>query len=118
MSFSTIGATTSAEKNRTKFAVNGMSNNLIPCIEFDIVRQPGVQHVVVDYLSRLNSSEAPKGVADDFLDTGVMALTLETGLRHDPDKLLMDIIHFLSHGVTSCQKWNGNGFEYAAQPST
>jgi hypothetical protein len=28
-----------------------------------------------------------------------MAVTPEAGLRSDPDKWLMDIVHFLSHGV-------------------
>jgi hypothetical protein len=54
---------------------------------------------VVDYLSRLKSGEAPAGVVDDFLDAGVMTLTPEVGPRDDPDKWLMDIVHFLSHGI-------------------
>jgi hypothetical protein len=40
--------------------------------EFDIVHRPGVQHVVADYLSRLESGEAPTGVADDFPNAGVV----------------------------------------------
>ena len=34
--------------------------------EFDIYHQPGVQHVVANYLSRLESGEAGVGVKDDF----------------------------------------------------
>jgi hypothetical protein len=67
--------------------------------EFDIVHRPGAQHVVADYLSRLESGEAPAGVADDFPDTEVMTVTPETGPRDDPDRWLTDIIYFLSHDV-------------------
>jgi hypothetical protein len=67
--------------------------------EFDIVHQPGVQHAVADYLSRLESGEASAGVAKDFPNVGVMMVTPETGPRDDPEKWLMDIIYFLSHGV-------------------
>jgi hypothetical protein len=41
----------------------------------------------------------PIGVADDFLDTWVITVTLEIGPRDDPDKWLLDIVHFLSHGI-------------------
>jgi hypothetical protein len=68
--------------------------------EFDIVRRPGAQHAVADYLSRLESGEPPVGVADDFPDAGVMTVIPEAGPRDDPDKWLMDIVHFLSHGVS------------------
>jgi hypothetical protein len=67
--------------------------------EFDIVHRPGAQHAVADYLSRMESGEAPTGVADDFPDGGVVTVTPETGLWDDPDKWLTDIIYFLSHGV-------------------
>jgi hypothetical protein len=54
---------------------------------------------VADYLSQLESGEAPAGVDDDFPDAGVMAVTPEAGPKDDPDKWLTDIIYFLSHGV-------------------
>ena len=38
--------------------------------EFDIYHRPGVQHAVVDYLSRLESREAGDGVQDEFPDAG------------------------------------------------
>jgi hypothetical protein len=72
---------------------------LLQVYEFDIVHRPGAQHAVADYPSRLESGEAPVGVADDFPDRGLMTVTLETGPRDDPDKWLADIIYFLSHGV-------------------
>jgi hypothetical protein len=54
---------------------------------------------VADYLSRLESGEAPAGVADDFPDAGIMIVTLEARPTDDPDKWLTDIIYFLSHGL-------------------
>jgi hypothetical protein len=54
---------------------------------------------VADYRSRLESGEAPAGVADDIPDAGVMTVTPETGPRDDLDKWLTDIVYFLSHGV-------------------
>jgi hypothetical protein len=67
--------------------------------EFDIVHWPGIRHVVADYLSRLESGEAPTGVADDFPDAAVMALTPEEGPKNDLDQWLMDMVYFLSHGI-------------------
>jgi hypothetical protein len=69
--------------------------------ELDIVHRPGEQHVVADYLSRLESREASAGVADDFPDARVVTVTPETRSRDDPDRWLTDIIHFLSHDVPS-----------------
>jgi hypothetical protein len=43
----------------------------------------------LDYLSLLESVEAPTGVADDFPDAMVMVLTLEEGLKDDPDGWLI-----------------------------
>ena len=37
-------------------------------LEFDILHRPGVQHVVVDCLNRLESSESGDEVWDEFLD--------------------------------------------------
>jgi hypothetical protein len=62
--------------------------------EFDIVHRPSVEHAVADYLSRLEFGEAPTGVADDFPDAAVMALTPEEGPKNDPDGWLMDIVYF------------------------
>jgi hypothetical protein len=67
--------------------------------EFDIVHRPGAQHAVADYLSRLESGEAPAGVADDFPDAGIMTVTPEAGPTEDPDKWLTDMMYFLSHGL-------------------
>jgi hypothetical protein len=67
--------------------------------EFDIVHRLGLQHVVADHLSRLEFGEAPTGVVDDFPDVGVMIVTPETKPRDDPDRWLMEIVYFLSHGV-------------------
>ena len=41
---------------------------LLQEFEFYIFHQPGVQHAVADYLSRLESGEAGDGVPDEFPD--------------------------------------------------
>jgi hypothetical protein len=69
--------------------------------EFDIVHRPRAQHAVADYLSRLESGEAPARVADNFPDAGIMTVTPEVGPRDDSDKWLTDMIYFLSHGLPS-----------------
>jgi hypothetical protein len=82
--------------------------------EFDIVHRPGAQHAVADYLSRLESGEAPAEVADNFPDAGIMTVTPEAGPRDDPDKWLTDIIYFLcriraSNGrVHTVHWWTGH----------
>jgi hypothetical protein len=67
--------------------------------EFDIVHRPGAQQVVADYLSRLESGEAPAGVADDFPDARVMVLSPKKGPKDDPENWLTDMVYFLSHGI-------------------
>ena len=41
---------------------------LLQEFEFDIIRRPGVQHAVTNYLSRLESGEEGTRVKDDFPD--------------------------------------------------
>ena len=41
---------------------------LLQEFEFDILHRPSVQHVVADYLSRLESREEGTSVKDDFPD--------------------------------------------------
>ena len=41
---------------------------LLQELEFDIYHRPGVQHAVIDYLSRLESRESGDGVQDKFMD--------------------------------------------------
>jgi hypothetical protein len=72
---------------------------LLQKYEFDIVHRPGIQHMVADYLSRLESGEAPIGVTDDFPDAAVLAVTPEEGPNNGPDEWLMDMVYFLSHGL-------------------
>jgi hypothetical protein len=49
---------------------------------------------MADYLSRLESGEAPAGVADDFPDPGVMTVSPEKEPKDnpDPDKWLTDMV--------------------------
>ena len=72
---------------------------LLQEFEFDIVHRPGAQHAVADYLSRLESGEAPTGVKDDFPDGGVLKITAEPGEEEDPDKWIVDMEFFLSNGI-------------------
>ena len=72
---------------------------LLQEFEFDIVHRPGAQHGVVDYLSRLESGEAPTGVMDDFPDEGVLRTMAEPGEEEDPDKWMVDMEFFLSNGI-------------------
>ena len=46
-------------------------------IEFDIVHRPGAQHVVPDYLSRVEFEEAPTGVTDDFPNCRILKIVVE-----------------------------------------
>jgi hypothetical protein len=43
--------------------------------------------------------EAPTGVADDFPNVAVLAVTPEEGPKKDPDEWLMDMVYFLSHRI-------------------
>ena len=67
--------------------------------EFDIVHRPGAQNAVADYLSRLESGEAPEGVKDDFPDGGVLKITTEPREEEDVDKWMVDMEFFLSNGI-------------------
>ena len=67
--------------------------------EFDIVHRPGARHAVEDYLSHLESGEAPMGVKDDFPDGGVLKITAEPGEEEDPDKWMVDMEFFLSNDI-------------------
>ena len=72
---------------------------LLQEFEFDIVHQPGVQHAVADYLSWLESGEAPTGVKVDFPDGGVLKITADPGEEEDLDKWMVDMEFFLSNGI-------------------
>ena len=74
---------------------------LLQEFEFDIVHQPGVQHAVADYLSWLESGEAPTGVKDDFFDGGLLKIIAELGEEEDPDKWMVDMEFVLSNGIPS-----------------
>ena len=73
---------------------------LLQEFEFDIVHRPGAQYVVADYLSRLESGEAPTGVKEDFPDSGVLKITAERGEDEDPDKWMVDMEFFLSNDIS------------------
>ena len=70
--------------------------------EFDIQHRSGTQHVVADYLSRLeNGADAVNG-DDDFPDGAILHVEAEDPERtHAPheDKWLMEMSTFLSTGL-------------------
>ena len=59
---------------------------LLQEFEFDIVHQPGAQHAMEDYLSRLELGEAPTRVKEDFLNGEVLKITVEPREEEDLDK--------------------------------
>ena len=67
---------------------------LLQEFEFDIFHPPGVQHVVVNYLSRLESDEASDGVRDELPDAELFRITTEP--TTDPT-----VAQFLSTGLPS-----------------
>ncbi|MCO5554572.1 hypothetical protein L7F22_008102 [Adiantum nelumboides] len=76
--------------------------------DFEVVHRPRSQHAVADYLSRLNSSEPPIGIAAEFLDAslfliGVVAdeVPLEQSTRMIPSipwTWYEEMLHFLDSG--------------------
>mgnify|MGYP000653885625 CR=1 FL=1 len=49
--------------------------------EFDMQHRPGVQHVVANYLSRLESDEVGDGVRDEFPNAELFRLIVELSPR-------------------------------------
>ena len=75
---------------------------LLQEFEFDIFHRLGVQHVVADYLSHLESGEAGDGVRDDFPDAELFRITTEPTTDStvaEEDKWLTDMHQFLSTGL-------------------
>ena len=77
---------------------------LLQKFEFEIYHKPGVQHVVADYVGRLESGEAGDGVKDDLPDALLFRLTTENTVDRtvaEEDKWLTNMHHFLSIGLPS-----------------
>ena len=75
---------------------------LLQEFKFDIFHQPGVQHVVADYLCRLESEEAGNGVQDEFTDAELFRITTEPATNAtvaEEDKWLAYMHQFLSTGL-------------------
>ena len=73
-----------------------------PGFEFDIYHWLGVQHVVADYLSRLESGESGEGVCDEFSYAELFKVTVEVVVDKTvvgEDKWLTDMHQFLSTGL-------------------
>ena len=71
--------------------------------EFDFVIQhrPGTQHVVADFLSRLDNGETAQKDDDDFPDADILrvATIAEQTEKTFPDQWLMEITYFLTTGL-------------------
>ena len=50
---------------------------LLQEFEFDIYHRPGVQHVIANYLSQLESGEVGDGVHNEFSDVELFRVTTE-----------------------------------------
>ena len=75
---------------------------LLQEFEFDILHRPGVQHVVADYLSRLESKEEGIGVKDDFSDVQlfrVEARKAQEMNEESEDEWISEMTIFLSTGI-------------------
>ena len=75
---------------------------LLQEFESNILHQPGVQHAIVDYLSRLKSGEEGIGVQYDFLDAQlfhVETLTTTDMGEDTADAWITEIPIFLSTGL-------------------
>lgn len=46
---------------------------LLQEFELEVIHQPRGQHAIADYLSRLDTSELPIGIADEFPDASLFA---------------------------------------------
>ena len=50
---------------------------LLQEFDYSVVHTPGRLHQVANYLSRLETGEAPKGIYDDLLDANLFSIQLE-----------------------------------------
>ena len=58
---------------------------LLQEFDFEVIHRPGNQHLVVDYLSRLDSGEPPNGINDDFPDASLFTVHQELAGEHSGD---------------------------------
>ena len=69
---------------------------LIQEFDFQIHHRLGVQHVVADYLSRLDSGEPTDTTYDDLPDANLFCLTTTTTQDDNEDEWIREMTHFLS----------------------
>ena len=75
---------------------------LLQEFEFDILHRARVQHVVANYLSRLESGEERIGIKDDFPDAQlfrVEAIKAQAMNEESEDEWIFEMIIFLSTGI-------------------
>ena len=69
--------------------------------DFTIQHRPGAQHVVADFLSRLDNGEKIEKVDDDFPDAEIWRISV-VGTKEEanfPDRWLMEMTYFLTTGL-------------------
>ena len=70
---------------------------LLQEFDFQIQHRPGIQHVVADYLNRLESGEPAETAYDDLPDASLFNLTTMTDDKED--EWITEMTHFLSTGL-------------------
>ena len=70
---------------------------LLQEFDFQIQHRPGVQHVVDDYLSHLESGEPVESTYDDLPNVGLFSAT--TVPDENKDEWITEMTHFLSTGL-------------------
>ena len=70
---------------------------LLQEFDFQIQHRPGVQHVVADYLRRLESGEPTETAYNDLPDANLFNLT--TMSDDNEDEWITEMTHFLSSGL-------------------
>ena len=79
---------------------------LLQEFEFEVIHRPGTQHLVADYLSRIDSGDPPDGVEDDLPDAALfMAALVEETIDAESAEIpsipwtwYEEMFHFLDTG--------------------
>ena len=72
---------------------------LLQEFKIDIHHGPGVQHVLADYLSRLESGKLAEGVLDDLPDADIFGITTTPPNLDPMDKWIDEMMQFLNTGL-------------------
>ena len=72
---------------------------LLQEFDIDIHHRPGVQHAVADYLSSLETGDAPAEDCGDFPDAALFTINDTEIETHSQDTWIRDMSHFLTTGL-------------------